>query len=68
MKQLYDQICQTPKQKEKTCWINCEDLDWAHIQTYTDLYQVVREYSIIFIDEIQRIPQREKAINSLHAK
>ena len=54
--------------------INFEDLDLVSIKTYLDLYNYINEHLIpnkmnyIFIDEIQSIPNFEKALDSLYIK
>ncbi|MDD4151796.1 MAG: ATP-binding protein [Candidatus Gracilibacteria bacterium] len=48
-------------------YINKEDLKWDKIQDYNDLYEEVKNYKYIFIDEIQDINSWEKAIRSLQA-
>lgn len=41
---------------------------WDRIRTYTDLYEAIREFRLIFIDEIQEIPEWERAIRSLQSE
>jgi uncharacterized protein len=53
--------------KEEICYINKEDMKWDHIRTYMDLYEAIRHFRIIFIDEIQEIPEWERAIRSLQS-
>lgn len=54
--------------------LNFEDLDLVSIKTYLDLYNYINEHLIpnkmnyIFIDEIQSIPNFEKALDSLYIK
>lgn len=54
--------------------INFEDLDFANLKTYLDLYNFIKDHlqhdkmNYIFIDEIQNIPHFEKAIDSLLLK
>gem|GEM_PF-5819081 len=48
-------------------YLNKEDLKRDHIQTYTELNDIAKRYRYIFIDEVDRIQQREKAIASLKA-
>ena len=52
-------------QKKDIIYINKEDLQWESIDDYQKLYTKVKEYTYIFIDEIQDIPSWEKAIRSL---
>ena len=47
--------------------INKELIEFDHIQTYKDLYDAVVSYTHIFVDEIQDIKEREKAIRGLQA-
>ena len=53
--------------KEDICYINKEDLFWDQIRTYIDLYEAIRGFRTIFIDEIQEIPEWERAIRSLQS-
>lgn len=54
--------------------INMEDFDFDHIKTAKDLYQyvkslmVVGEMNYIFIDEVQMVPEFQKAVDSLYIK
>jgi len=50
------------------CYINKEHMSWDHIRTYTDLYEAIRGYPTILIDEIQEIPEWERAIRSLQTE
>jgi uncharacterized protein len=50
------------------CYINKENMSWDHIRTYTDLYEAIRWYPVILIDEIQEIPEWERAIRSLQTE
>ncbi len=52
-------------ESKNICYINREDMSWDHIRTYTDLYDAVKNYTHICIDEIQEIPEWERAIRSL---
>lgn len=54
-------------QEKDICYINREDLQWDHIQTYTNLHEAIKGYRHIFIDEIQEIHEWEKAIRSLQS-
>ncbi len=52
-------------------YINCEDISFSTIKTYTALYEEILKNkkndrkNFIFIDEIQDIPEFEKALRSL---
>gem|GEM_PF-4121488 len=47
--------------------MNKEDIRWDTIKDYNDLYNAVKDYRYIFIDEIQDIVSWEKAIRSLQS-
>ena len=49
-------------------YINKEDIQRKDINSYENLYNVIKWYKYIFIDEIQDIPEREKCIRSLQAE
>lgn len=46
-------------------YINKEDLQRDHINSYQSLYNITKDYQTIFIDEVQEINEREKAVRSL---
>jgi uncharacterized protein len=48
-------------------YVNKEDLAFDNIKNYNDLYELVKDYKYIFIDEIQDIESWEKAIRSLQS-
>lgn len=54
--------------------INLEDGDYADLETSKDLYHFIHEKLIqdqqmyIFLDEVQRIPEFQKAVDSLYVK
>ncbi len=48
-------------------YINKEDIVWDHVRDYNDLYNAVKDFRYIFIDEIQDIEFWEKAIRSLQS-
>ena len=49
-------------------YINKEEFKWDNIKDYNDLYNLVKDYKNIFIDEIWDIDNWEKAIRSLQAE
>ena len=49
-------------------YINKEELKWDNVKDYNDLYDLVKGYKNIFIDEIWDIINWEKAIRSLQAE
>ena len=53
--------------KNEYIYINKEDMKWDDITGYQELYTVCEKYDTIFIDEIQEIKNREKAVRSLWA-
>lgn len=60
--------------KENIISINFEDLDYEYLQDYHALYKYVCEHmqpsgmNYIFLDEIQHVPEFEKAVDSLFIK
>ena len=60
--------------KENIISINFEDLDYESLQDYHALYKYVCEHmqpsgmNYIFLDEIQHVPEFEKAVDSLFIK
>ena len=54
--------------------INLEDPDYHDIQTYMQLYQMIKEQLIpdkmnyIFLDEVQNVPEFQKAVDGLFIK
>jgi len=54
--------------KEEIIYINKELVERDHINSYQSLHDEVKDFKYIFIDEIQDIPGREKAIRSLKAE
>jgi len=59
------------EQKKLSKWdflyINKEQSQWDHIKNYSDLNQVCADYQTIFVDEVQDIIEREKAIRNLRS-
>ena len=53
---------------EEIIYINKENLKWEHIENYKDLYNEVKDFKYIFVDEIWDIFEWEKAIRSLQAE
>ena len=49
-------------------YVNMEDIRRRDIDSYEKLHDTVKNYKHILIDEIQDIPEREKAIRSLQAQ
>ncbi|MBW7954709.1 ATP-binding protein [Candidatus Gracilibacteria bacterium] len=66
--QIIDEIKNTlGVKKEEIIHLNKEDIAWDGIRDYNDLYNVVKDFKYIFIDEIQDIELWEKAIRSLQS-
>lgn len=59
---------------EQIISLNLEDGDYADIMTHTDLYQYVKrrllpdKMNYVFLDEVQRVPEFQKAVDSLYVK
>lgn len=67
--QLIDEIKKSQKAKsDEIIYLNKEDIKRDNIHDYHDLHKAVQDYKYIFIDEIQEIDKREKAIRSLQSK
>lgn len=60
--------------KEQLISINFEELEYEHLLDYRALYQYIKEQlcpgkmTYIFLDEIQKVPSFEKAVDSLYVK
>lgn len=52
---------------EEIIYINKEDIKWDNVRDYNDLYNIVKDFKYIFIDEIQDIESWEKTIRSLQS-
>lgn len=48
-------------------YLNKEDIIWDNIKDYNDLYNTIKDFKYIFVDEIQDINSWEKAIRSLQS-
>ena len=66
--QIIDLLEKRGVSEKEIIYINKESLDWDHILDYKDLYNEVKNYKYIFIDEIWDILDWEKAIRSLQAE
>ena len=59
---------------EQIISINFEDIEYEELQEYHELYRYVKEHLLpdkmnyIFLDEIQHVPEFEKAVDSLFIK
>jgi predicted AAA+ superfamily ATPase len=64
--QIIDELKNNLKVDDKDIiYINKEDIKWDKILNYNDLYEIIKDYKYIFVDEIQDIISWEKAIRSL---
>jgi len=69
-----DHLKETGVNDEQIISINLEDVDNEHLLNYKALHTYVRDrlckgkYTYVFIDEVQKCPQYEKAIDSLFIK
>lgn len=68
MYQLMDFLLWKNILKEEIIYINKENIKWDYIKNYDDLYNEVKKYKYIFIDEIWDIIEWEKAIRSLQSE
>lgn len=65
---LIDILLEQKKLKKwEYIYINKEQSEWDNIKTYSDLNQICEKYQTIFIDEVQDIVEREKAIRNLRS-
>jgi predicted AAA+ superfamily ATPase len=59
---------------DQLIWLNLEDGEWMDIETYKQLYAAIErrlvsdQRNYIFLDEVQRIPDFQKALDSLFIK
>ena len=53
---------------EEIIYLNLEDIEWNHIKTYLELYQTIKDFKYIFIDEIQEVEEWERALRDLQNK
>lgn len=65
--QTIDELIKLWIKKSEIIYLNKEDIKWDKIQDYNDLYNAVKDFKYIFIDEIQDINSWEKAIRSLQS-
>jgi len=66
--QIMDFLVSEKVWEKEIIYINKEELKWDYIRDYLDLYNEVKKYKYIFIDEIWDIIEWEKAIRSLQAE
>jgi predicted AAA+ superfamily ATPase len=66
--QIIDFLINKKINQKEIIYINKEDLKWDYIEDYNDLYNEVKNFKYIFIDEIWDIENWEKAIRSLQSK
>lgn len=65
---LIDTLIEQKKLKKwEFIYINKEQSQRDHIKNYSDLNQVCENYQTIFVDEVQDIVEREKAIRNLRS-
>jgi len=65
--QIIDELIQLWINKSEIIYLNKEDIKWDKIRNYNDLFETVKNFKYIFIDEIQDIEFWEKAIRSLQS-
>jgi len=74
LRQYQEQLKQTGAAAEQIISINFEELEYEHLLDYKTLYQYIKErlcpgkMTYIFLDEIQKVPSFEKAVDSLYVK
>ncbi len=75
IKLFIDHLLKSGVDKNRIVYINKESLQFEDIQTYSDLYNTIRQHSqrvqkklYVFVDEVQQIEQWEKAAISLFSE
>lgn len=74
LKQYQNYLLETGVAPEQIISINFEELEYEHLLEYRALYQYVKErlypdrMTYIFLDEIQKVPDFEKVVDSLYVK
>ncbi|MGN0194525.1 MAG: ATP-binding protein [Pseudoramibacter sp.] len=74
LKEFQDQLMQQGIQESQIISINFEDLAFEELQDYHQLYQYIinqmssNQVYYIFLDEIQKVSQFEKVVDSLYIK
>ena len=74
LKQYQNYLRETGVAPEQIISINFEELEYEHLLEYRALYQYVKErlypdrMTYIFLDEIQKVPDFEKVVDSLYVK
>ena len=69
-----DYLLENGVEKKQIVHINLEDPDYHELKTYMQLYEYIKEQlnekcmNYIFIDEVQTIPEFQKAVDGLHIK
>ncbi len=53
---------------DQIIYINKESVERDNVNSYQKLYETVKNFKYIFVDEIQDIPEWQKAIRSLKAE
>lgn len=74
LKQYQDYLLKSGVAPEQIISINFEELEYEHLLEYKALYSYVKErlcpdrMTYIFLDEIQKVPDFEKVVDSLYVK
>lgn len=74
LKQFRDYLLQTGVTKQQIIFINFEDLDFEELLDYKKLYAYIKErlqanaMTYIFLDEVQKVQDFEKVVDSLYIK
>lgn len=61
-------------EKKQIIYLNLEDGDYSDIETHNDLYNYVNvkllpdKMNYVFLDEVQKVPEFQKAVDSLYVK
>ena len=69
-----DHLLATGVKPEQLIWLNLEDGAWLELTDYKELYRVIEKrlaagkMNYIFLDEVQRVPDFQKALDSLFVK
>ncbi len=74
LQQYRDYLLDTDVSQEQIIFINFEELEYEELLDYHKLYQYITErlvtdkYTYIFLDEIQKVDEFEKVVDSLQVK
>jgi len=68
LQHIRDELIDSWEKNKNIIYINKEQLERSHITTHQELYDAVKDFSVIMIDEIQDIVDRELALRDLQSQ